>query len=193
MEREHLVNIANLSAVISSVVLVGGAAAQGTAVGAVGDSGGRNFASVQKVGPGGAALPGDSIALERTACLGTCPAYRVSITRAGDVHFVSRNYGEPAWGGEGHVDSSGFRDLMVTALFGRFTALPDTIETERKYCPTRPTDQPRAIVTIYYRDATKTVVDYQGCMWAPVMLRRFEEAIDKTAGSAQWSRPNTAR
>ena len=48
-------------------------------------------------------------------------------------------------------------------------------------------------MTIYYRDATKTVMDYQGCMWAPVMLRRFEDAIDKTAGSKQWNRPNTAR
>src|ERR687888_360851 len=36
----------------------------------------------------------DSIVLERTACFGTCPAYRLRISAAGAVHFTSRNFGD---------------------------------------------------------------------------------------------------
>ena len=33
----------------------------------------------------------DSVVLERTRCYGTCPAYRLRVSRTGEVRFASRN------------------------------------------------------------------------------------------------------
>src|SRR5712671_6957629 len=36
----------------------------------------------------------DSIVLERSACYGTCPAYRLRLSNTGEIRFESRNPGD---------------------------------------------------------------------------------------------------
>src|SRR5688500_5231113 len=43
---------------------------------------------------GASASAADSIMLERTLCFGTCPAYRLRLSDAGEIFFESRNPGE---------------------------------------------------------------------------------------------------
>src|SRR5262249_48380235 len=69
----------------------------------------------------------DSIVLVRTLCLGTCPAYRISVRRDGEVHFQSRNPGEKL-DTVGHVAPSTLDSLYRRAADARFFSLPDNID-----------------------------------------------------------------
>src|SRR5262245_40096064 len=61
---------------------------------------------------------GDSLVLERTPCFGSCPAYRVRVTRGGQVRFESRNPRDSGRVGEASVDS-----IAVDALFHKAASL----------------------------------------------------------------------
>jgi hypothetical protein len=134
----------------------------------------------------------DSIVLERTPCYGECPAYRVRIARSGAVHFRSRNYGDTARTATAVIDQACVS--RVWSEFGavHFPALPDTIASVSAYCEPAFTDAPRVTVRFFAGGSSKHVVDYQGCLWAPVGLRDLEALIDEIAGSSRWARPNSS-
>jgi hypothetical protein len=133
----------------------------------------------------GSAEQPDSIVLERTQCTdGTCPAYLLSLTRSGAIHFRSLDPG----------DARTATDVLPHNAFGRlaqraeelnFDALPETM-IGTQFCTARATDFPSAIVTIFRTAYVKRVVDYQGCFPGPTALRRFAQAIDSTAVSERW-------
>lgn len=151
-------------------------------------------AGCRPAGPAGApTTPSpDSIVLERTQCFGTCPAYRLSITRAGAVHFQSRNPGDSARVATGSAAPGGFQALVERAASIGFDSLPDRIEGSR-YCPDAATDHPSAGVEIFRGAAVKRVADYLGCREGLESLRRFENAIDSVAGSQRWVQPASRR
>src|ERR1700741_3638408 len=124
-------------------------------------------------GSGGGGMPPvpDSIALERTLCFGLCPAYRISVTAAGAVHFRSLNPGDSARVATGRTDPGGFQSLADQAERIGFDRLPDSIEDSR-FCQQRSTDHPTATVTLHRGAAAKRVVDYLGCADGPEELRR---------------------
>jgi hypothetical protein len=125
----------------------------------------------------------DSVVLERTLCFGTCPAYRLSLTRTGMVSFESRNPGEEIRETDS-IPEREFIGLMSSALYANFMALPDRIADDVRFCTMKATDHPTAIVTIFMSGQTKRVEDYHGCTWAPAALRDFENIIDKAANSS---------
>jgi hypothetical protein len=143
----------------------------------------------------------DSIVLERTLCYGTCPAYRLSLTRAGLVRFESRN---PTDSGRTASDTVG--QAVVLALEGRaatigFFELPEVIAGDKRLCPDSATDHPTATLTMFLPGRTARVVDYHGCFQAVdhsvvdavQRLRAFEAAVDSAARSERWVRPARRR
>ena len=138
----------------------------------------------------------DSLVLERTLCFGTCPAYRLRLSRDGQVLFQSRNPADSTVA----RDSIGARvlpDLIRLARAAGFFALPTRIRDDRRICVDLATDHPTVTITIFGRDSTHVVEDYHGCSQAvdhsfnPTLraLRRFEVAVDSALGSARWVRP----
>jgi hypothetical protein len=131
----------------------------------------------------------DSVVLERTLCFGVCPAYRLSLTRAGSVHFESRNPGDSGRIAFATIPTADFQNFIALGLASTaFFALPDRIRDEPKYCGNEATDHPTVTVTLYAGARVKRVEDYLGCMWAPVALRAFEDRIDQAAQSSRWVR-----
>ena len=130
----------------------------------------------------------DSVVLERTACFGACPAYRVSIARSGVVYFESLNPNDSGSTRHGHIDPERFRDLITTATFARFFSLPDVIGGDA-YCGSQVTDVPTVTVSVFLPNRRKTIADYLGCLWGPMILRNFESEIDEVAGTRRWARP----
>src|SRR5262249_19118242 len=128
----------------------------------------------------------DSIVLERGPCFGTCPIYRVSITRAGDVHFILLSRPDSGRVRQRHVKPEDFHSLMTVAVWGRFFSLPDTIVGHPQYCPTSLTDLPSATLSIFLPNRHKSIEDYGGCLWAPFILRQLEKAVDETAKTRGW-------
>jgi len=138
------------------------------------------------------AATADSIVLERTPCFGVCPAYRVRIARSGAVLYQSRATGDTTRTA-GSVSAEAAQRVFERADRLRFTALPDTIAQSPAYCGIAPTDFPSAITTIFAGQQSKHVVDYEGCDWAPVGLRRLEMLIDSVAGTQRLLRPRFIR
>jgi len=131
----------------------------------------------------------DSIALERTSCFEGCEKYRVSVTRTGEVHFVSWRPGDSGRTVGAHVDPGRFQGLTSEAMFAAFFSLPDVIVLDSTFCSTHFSDSPRATVSVFLPTRAKRVVDDQGCVWTPARLRDLENAIDEVAGSKQWLHP----
>lgn len=126
----------------------------------------------------------DSIVLERTPCFGVCTAYRLRIARSGEVLYQSRARGDTThW--LTTITTEQARHVFQIADLLQIDALPDTIEQDPAYCRNPGTDSPTATTTVYVGSASKHVVDYLGCDWAPVGLRRLEGMIDSVAGASR--------
>jgi hypothetical protein len=144
----------------------------------------------------------DSIILERTPCFGTCPAYRLRLSRDGHVLFESRNPREPPRTASDTVPDAGFVRLLGEAERIGFDALPERIDTSSSLCPVVATDHPSVTTTIVTGAHVKRVEHYTGCYGpapdhAPVpelvAAMRFYALIDSVAGAARWIRPAQPR
>jgi hypothetical protein len=158
-------------------------------------------ACAQSVRSDAPAATADSLVLERTLCYGTCPAYRLSLARDGQVLFQSRNPGDEARQVRDTTAAGALSILTEMADSLGFATLPDTIANSPALCPDHATDHPTATVTIFRGAANKHVVDYLGCFarfdhsTVPIVerLRMFEARIDSLAGSQRWVRPARRR
>jgi hypothetical protein len=143
----------------------------------------------------------DSIVLERSACYGTCPAYRLRLSNTGEIRFESRNPGDERRTGVDTVSDATLPSLVLRARAVGFFALPRDIAQDSVLCRDRATDHPTAIVTVFTRDAAKAVTDYHGCFETTEhgvlprieRLRSFENEIDSVLESSRWVRPARRR
>src|SRR5688572_25371499 len=141
----------------------------------------------------------DSLVLERTRCFGTCPAYRLKLTAAGRVDFVSR--GGDATRDSGNVSRATLATLVQRAEAFGFFALPERLQRGSPLCADWATDHPTVTVTIYRAGGAKAVEDYHGCsnrsdhsvVDVVRRLRDFEHAVDSATGSNRWVRPASRR
>ena len=151
------------------------------------------------------AATADSVVLERMACFGTCPTYRLSVARSGRVAFLSLDPGDEGRTEADSIAPATAARLLADAAEAGIYALPDSIATDPRLCPTSATDFASYVVTIADPNGRKSVVDYAGCFqhmgassadWSlsPSLapLRAYENAIDSIAGSARWVRPRNA-
>jgi hypothetical protein len=130
----------------------------------------------------------DSVSLERTRCYGTCPTYRVVLTRDGDVRFTSGDARFPRTAAASFIPAS-LDELAAEARVAGFWSLPARIADQPALCGARATDFPSAIVTVFTRAESRAVEDYRGCHGEGLeRLRRLEEHIDSVAGSGRWLR-----
>lgn len=114
--------------------------------------------------------------------------------------FLSREPGDARVGTDSIPPAAAAR-LLADAEKAGVYSLPDSIYNDDNVCPTRATDFPQIIVTLFDPQGPKAVVDYGGCFesmgsmpsdWsiAPKLepLRAYEAAIDSAAGSSRWIR-----
>jgi Domain of unknown function (DUF6438) len=130
----------------------------------------------------------DSIVLERSLCFGFCPAYRLRVSRSGEVLYRSRASRDTTHA-LASIGADKARELLDGARMLGLDALPDTIANVHAYCPNWPTDYPTATITVFVGQGSKHVVDYLGCDWAPVGLRVFESLVDSVAGTKSFLGP----
>lgn len=138
-------------------------------------------------------IDADSIVLERSACFGFCPVYRLTLRPNGAVHFVTTARGDTVQRAD-TVAPRSVAWLASEAHRAGFYTLPRDITRDTALCAMAATDQSTATVTVFRGDSTHSVVDYHGCYMghnlsvaSPLApLRRFESAIDSVANSRRW-------
>ena len=126
------------------------------------------------------------ITLERGLCLGTCPAYTVSLFDTGKVVFE----------GKLHVRFKGIQ----TAAIERAKVAALAAELERagffalqdKYTRRRMTDMVTVVTTVRIGRRFKRIEHYRGDSSAPKILSVLEGRIDAVAGSQRWIRGGAA-
>jgi len=156
------------------------------------------LASLPRLAVAQSASIADSIVLERTLCYGSCPAYRVSISRVGEVRFESRRPGDSGRTASDRIAAERVRSLTAQAVALGFFQLPDSIRSDKRLCPDMATDHPTVITIVALAGVVHRVVDYRGCFArsdhsvvdSVAKLRAYEAAIDSAAGSARWVRPS---
>ena len=116
------------------------------------------------------------ITLERTACYGTCPVYKVTIYEDGKVLY----------NGEQFVENKGEHDFRISPakvkdLINEFYEI-DYFSLHNEYTANI-TDLPTTITSIKIAGQAKRVSNYYG---APEKLRELEDMIDEVTNSQRW-------
>jgi hypothetical protein len=142
-------------------------------------------------------LAATSITLQRGACYGTCPDYRVTLHGDGLVEFDTGDDHFKGRAAEVHLQYNGHNVLLpgrhtarvdpatVTKLLDRFRAAHFFgLRNEYAYGAT---DASTQVLTVRVGKAAKTVTDYIGTMAGmPQEVRDLEDAVDEAAGTARW-------
>jgi hypothetical protein len=121
-----------------------------------------------------------TITLERTACYGTCPVYKLTITGNGTVVYEGRDFVEVKGEQTSSISPAQVQDLVAAFEQADFLTLTDYMEQ-------KVTDLPYAITSITIGGQTKTVNHYYGDDSAPQELIDLESKIDEIVNSKQWT------
>jgi len=107
------------------------------------------------------------VTLERTACYGTCPIYKITLQSDGTIIYEGKRFVEMMGTYKG--TAYGFDRLAKLILAQNYFNLKDEY--------TRPiTDNPSAITSVVRAGKRKTIVDYAGT--GPIELWGIEMVID---------------
>lgn len=107
------------------------------------------------------------VTLERTACFGTCPVYKVTLRSDGTILYEGREFVEMKGTYKGQV--YGFDRLARLIISQGYFNLKDKYSINA-------TDLPSAVTSVVRDGKRKTIVDYGGT--GPIELWGIEMAID---------------
>ena len=108
------------------------------------------------------------IALERTACYGTCPIYKIEVFSDGSAMYYGERFVDNLGKYTFNVSQETINYILKKAVEIRF------FEMEDKYTADI-TDLPKTIVFIKKDRKKKKIIDYYG---APKTLKEFESLVD---------------
>jgi len=120
------------------------------------------------------------ITLERTACFGFCPVYKITVHGDGTVMYEGKDFVETQGKTETTIDQA-----KIKQLISEFEEI-DYFSFNGEYTERTITDASSAITSISINGNTKTVEHYHGDFNAPEELTELEDRIDEIVNSKQW-------
>lgn len=120
------------------------------------------------------------ITLERTACRGTCPVYKLTISGDGNVVYEGIDFVEVVGKRTSTLSTDQIQELVSAFEQADFFSLRD-------YTEQTVTDTASAITSITRNGQTKTFNHYYGDANAPQALFDLETKIDEITNSKQWT------
>ena len=119
------------------------------------------------------------ITLRRTACLGGCPAYSLTLHGSGKVEYVGTNYVCEFGARTAHADPREVKRLVDAIIAMGYVG--------HSWEPGIPwTDAPTVTSSIRHAGSSFEIVHYHGDPGAPSWLSKMEDEIDRVAGAQQW-------
>jgi hypothetical protein len=125
------------------------------------------------------------ITMERTACHGTCPIYKLAISGDGTVSYEGQDFVQVKGEQTASLSPAQIQDLVTAFEQANFFKFTD-------YTHEDTTDSPSVITSITRNGKTKTVNHYYGDNSAPQELFDLESKIDEITNSKQWTGPVTS-
>jgi len=138
-------------------------------------------------------IPSDFAAtLERMACYGKCPVYKLSVAADGTVVFDGQEFTATTGRAGGKLSSAKMRELIEAFRAADYFGFED-IYSEGRNCPVTATDSPTAITSLRINGRQKKIHHYLGCSEGserlsiyPPELYELENRIDEIVGTKQW-------
>ena len=125
---------------------------------------------------------GTRITLVRSLCFGFCPDYTVTINGDGRVEYEGRRFVRVKGRQTGTASRDEVANLLAQFERAHFFDLRDEYRAQI-------TDIPTYTIEFVHNGRTKRVVDYGGPgAGMPEAVRDLENAIDRVANTAQWTR-----
>jgi hypothetical protein len=128
-----------------------------------------------------------AIALERTACLGGCPVYRISVWPTGEVFFEGKAHVRHLGAATGQIPAGRVEALLSEIERAGYFSFANRYAAAEPTCGRYATDLPTVISTITVDGRTKRIEHDYGCGAAPGALVVLERRIDEVLNSAQWT------
>ena len=146
-----------------------------------GGGGGSGSGAIGNTAEPGGTGPHEMMAtLERTACYGTCPIYRLTVYRDGAVEYDGEQFVKVKGKATGQITAD-----QVTELDAAFVAA-HYFDLEDKYTDYEMTDMPSANTSYAGDGKHKAIEHYYGDSKAPPALQTLEDAIDRIVHVDQW-------
>lgn len=127
-----------------------------------------------------------ALTLDRTACFGTCPIYRVTIYTDGTVVYEGERFVEVTGEQTTTIDPEAVEQLVAGFEAAGY------FEWNDEYTEMRVTDQPYITTSVTRGGETKQIVRYAGDANAPLALPYLENWIDLAARTSQWTGANVS-
>ena len=125
------------------------------------------------------------ITLERTACHGTCPIYKLTIEGNGTVIYEGQDFVQVKGRQTASLSPAQIQELVSAFEQANFFTLMD-------YTHEDTTDSPSVMTSITLNGQTRTVNHYYGDSSAPQALFDLESKIDELTNSKQWTGSGTS-
>ena len=126
------------------------------------------------------------ITLQRTACFGTCPIYKLTVYGDGRVEYEGEQFVAVQGAQTATITPEQVKALATAFEQADYFNLPSNYSAPA-------TDLPTTITSVIFKGQTKTIENYGGCFVeidslnkAPQALCDFEILIDTVTNSAQW-------
>lgn len=133
-------------------------------------------------------IPKDTrIILARTACFGSCPIYKLTISANGCVVFEGKRFVKKVGTFKSKISRAQLQQLIAEFENIQYFSLRDQYTTQKDGCELA-TDNPSVITSLKINGKSKTVIHYHGCRGVKKLeeLTKLEDQIDKIAGSSRW-------
>jgi Domain of unknown function (DUF6438) len=127
------------------------------------------------------------ITLERTACFGGCPVYRIWVSAEGKVGYEGRAHVRRVGAASGEIPAQRVQSLLSEIERAGYFSFANRYTSAEPTCGRYSTDSPAAITTIRMDGTTKRIEHDYGCGSAPGALVVLEQRIDEVLNSGRWT------
>jgi len=124
---------------------------------------------------------------ERTPCFGTCPVYRVAISRTGAVRYLGKQHVTRQGEVSAEIPAARVDSLLRELEAGGYFGFADAYVMDSPACGQYAADSPMVITSVTVGGRSKTIRHDYGCFAAPKELGRLERLIDEVAGTSRWT------
>lgn len=128
------------------------------------------------------------ITLERTACFGSCPIYKLTIFDDGQVVFEGKEFVKHPGTHTSQITKSQLEDLVRQFEKIDYFNLDENYTDDPRNCPEQWTDNPSAISSLNWNGKKNAVRHYYGCRGSKIaeQLMDLETKIDEVVNTNQW-------
>ena len=133
------------------------------------------------------AASGAAITLERTACFGECPVYRIAVSPAGLVTYEGSANVRQIGSASAQIPPDRINALLVELERAGYFTFASRYAASEPTCRRYSTDSPTAISSATFKGRTQRIEHDYGCGGVPGALTVLEKRIDEVLGSHRWT------